>query len=143
MKNDPSTKVLLGVIATGVAALTALAFEKRYHRQLQHQPAENDLDDATDHAYDRISRKSRQIGQQVREEAHSLRDRFEDGVDSLREKAGELRERVSDSVERVGGHLRDGAEKLRDGLKSAAGEAKDGAQEAAEEAKRAVAASKL
>jgi hypothetical protein len=141
MKTDPTTKVLLGVIATGVAALTALAFERRYHRQLR--PLVDDLSDATDHAYDRISRKTREISHAAKEEAGSLRDRFEDGVDTLREKAGDLRERVSDGLERAGGHLRDGAEKLRDSLKIASAEVKDGAQDAAEEAKRAVANSKI
>ena len=134
MKTDPSTKVLLGIIATGVAALTALAFEKRYHRQLR--PLVDELDDATGHAYDRLSRKTQQLGSTARDEAGNLRDRFEDGVETLRKKAGELKERVSDTVERVGSHLRDGADCLRDGFKSAASEAKEGVEGAAEEAKR-------
>ena len=67
MKTDPSTKVLLGIIATGVAALTALAFEKRYHRQLR--PLVDELDDATGHAYDRLSRKTQQLGSTARDEA--------------------------------------------------------------------------
>jgi methyl-accepting chemotaxis protein len=137
MKTDPATKVLLGVIATGVAALTALAFEKRYHRQLR--PLVDNLSDATDHAYDRISRKTQDLRRTARDEAGSLRDRFEDGVETLREKAGDLRERVSDSLERAGGHFRDGAEKFRDSLKTAAVEVKDGAQDAAGAARRAVA----
>ena len=141
MKTDPATKVLLGVIATGVAALTALAFEKRYHRQLR--PLLDDLGDATDHAYDRISRKTQDLRRTAREEAGSLRDRFEDSVETLREKAGGLRERVSDGLERAGGHLRDGAEKLRDSLQTAATEVKDGTQEAAAEAKRAIANAKI
>jgi methyl-accepting chemotaxis protein len=141
MKTDPTTKVLLGVIATGIAALTALAFEKRYQRQLR--PLVDDLSDSADHAYDRISRKTQQFGRATRDEAASLRDRFEEGVETLREKAGDLRERVSDGLERAGGHLRDGAEKLRDSLKTAATEVKDGAQDAAEVAGRAVANPKI
>ena len=141
MKTDSTSKILLGVIATGVAALTALAFEKRYHNQLD--PAMDDLDDATDHAYDRISRKTQQLGRAAREEASSLKDRWEDGVENVREKAGRLKDRVSDGVERVGDHLRDGAEKLRDGIKHAATDIKVGSEEAVEEAKRAAAAAKL
>lgn len=137
MKTDPTTKVLLGVIATGIAALTALAFEKRYHRQLR--GLVDDVSNATDHAYDRISGKTQDLRRTARSEAGSLRDRFEDGVETLREKAGDLRERVSDSLERAGGHFRDGSEKLRDSLKTAAVEVKDGAQDAAGEARRAVA----
>lgn len=141
MKTDPTTKVLLGVIATGVAALTALAFEKRYHRQLR--PIMDELDDATDHAYDRISRKTQQLGRAAREEASSLRDRFDDGVETLRDKAGRLKDRVAESVEIAGDHLRDGAEKLRDGLKQAASDVKEGTTEAADEAKRAFGSPKI
>ena len=141
MKTDSTTKILLGVIATGVAALTALAFEKRYHNQLD--PAIDDLDDSTDHAYDRISRKTQQLGRAAGEEANSLKDRWDDGVENVREKAVKLKDRVSDSVERVGDHLRDGAEKLRDGIKQASTEVNAGSEEAAEEAKRAAAAAKI
>ena len=140
MKTDSTTKILLGVIATGVAALTALAFEKRYNEQLD--CGSDDMDDATDHAYDRISRKTNQLGRSARDEASHLKDRWDEGVENVKEKAGKIKDRVSDGVERVGDHLRDGAEKLRDGLKSAASEARHGAEDAAEEAKRAVAASK-
>ena len=141
MKTDPTTNILLGVIATGVAALTALAFEKRYNCQLGSAP--DDMDDATDHAYDRISRKTQQFGRAAREEAGSLKDRWDEGVENVREKAGNLKDRVSDSVDRVGDHLRDGAEKLRDGIKQASTDVKTGAADAAEEAKRAAAAVKM
>ena len=141
MKTDSTTKVLLGVIATGVAALTALAFERRYHNQLR--PALDDLEDASEHAYNRISRSAKEIGSAARNEAHTLKDRWDDGVESLRGKAVNLKEKVSDGVERVGDHLRDGAEKLRDGLKHATAEAQEGVEDASEEAKRALAATKL
>lgn len=140
MKTDSTTKVLLGVIATGVAALTALAFEKRYHNQFR--PVEDELDDSTDHAYDRISRAA-QLGRPAREQASSFKDRWEDGVENLREKAGQLKDRVSDSAERAGDHLREGAEKMRDGLKHAGADVKEGAEDAAEEAKRALGGSKM
>ena len=142
MKTDSTTKVLLGIIATGVAALTALAFEKRYQACINSDPA-GDSDDATDHAYDRISRKTPEMGRSVRQEANSLKDRLEDGVDSLKEKAGHFKETVSDGLERAGSHLRDGAEKLNDGLRTGAGEVKDVAIDAAEEAERAAAAAKI
>ena len=141
IKPDPTTKVLLGIIATGVAALTALAFEKRYHEQCSNDV--DDPDDSTDHAYDRISRKTKQFGRAAREEASSLKDRWEDGVDHLREKASQIKDRVSEGADRVGDHLREGAEKLRDGLRQAAGDAKDGAAEAADDAKRALGPPKL
>ena len=142
LKSDPTTKVLLGVIATGVAALTALAFEKRYQACRNADPAD-DVNDATDHAYDRISRKGREMGRHLRDEAHSLKDRVEDGVDVLKEKASNLKDRVSDGLERAGSHLRDGAEKLKDGLASGADKVKDGAEEASAEAKRAFDSGKL
>lgn len=134
MKTDPSTKILLGIIATGVAAMTALAFERRYHRQLRHLV--NQLDGATGHACESLGNQTRQAALTARNEAATLRDRFEDGVENLREKASGLKDRVSDSVERVSGHLRDGAEKLREGFKTAASEAKEDVEDAAEEAKR-------
>ena len=136
LKTDPTTKVLLGVIATGVAALTALAFEKRYQACRSADPTD-DLEDATDHAYDRISRKTREVGRNIRGEAHSLKERLEDGVDSLKDKAVNLKERVSDGIERAGSHLHDGAEKLKDGLANGADKIRDGAQDASEEARKA------
>ena len=142
LKSDPTTKVLLGVIATGVAALTALAFEKRYLACRSAHPSD-ELEDATDHAYDRISRKTKEMGRNIRDEAHSLKDRVEDGVDVLREKASNLKDRVSDGLERAGTHLRDGAEKLKDGLASGAANAKDGAENASEEARKAFDSSKI
>jgi gas vesicle protein len=115
MKSDQTTNVLLGIIATGVAAMAAIAFEKRYHRQLCNMA--DQADDAMDHAYDRISHRTQEIGRSVRQEAGALRDRIEDGVETLREKAGNLKEKVSDSLERAGGQVRAGAEKAKEGLK--------------------------
>ena len=134
MKSDTTTKVLLGVIATGVAALTALAFEKRYQACCD---ATDDLDDSTDHAYDRISRKTREMGHEAREKVGSFKDKVEDGVDALKEKAGQFKDRMGDSLDKVGNHLRDGAEKLKDGLRSGAEEVKDAGAQAAEDAKKA------
>jgi gas vesicle protein len=135
MKSDQTTNVLLGIIATGVAALTALAFEKRYYRSFRH--AGEELDDSLDHAYDRISHSTHEAGRAVKEKASSLRDRFEDGVETLKEKAGQLKDRVSHSLDRAGSHLRDGAEKLKDGIKDGAEEVKEGAEAAGDEARRA------
>ena len=141
MKTDSTTKVLLGVIATGVAALTALAFEKRY-QACRNTDGADDMDDATDHAYDSISRKTKQLGRKVSEGASSLKDRIEDGVDTLKEKAVHLKDRVSDTIERAGSHIRDGAEKLADGFSTGAEKVKDGAEDAADAAKKALAAPK-
>ena len=142
LKSDPSTKVLLGIIATGVAALTALAFEKRYQACRNANPTD-DMDDATEHAYDRISRKTQEMGRNIRADAHSLKERLEDGVETLKEKAVNLKDRVSDSVERAGSHLRDGAEKMNDGLTSGAEKVKETAEDAAEDAKKAFSAPKI
>jgi gas vesicle protein len=136
MKPEQTTHLLLGVIATGVAALAAIAFEKRYRASLRQFAGE--ADEALDHAYDRISRESQQLGQTVRHEAGTLREKLGDGMETLKEKAGVLRERVSDGLERVGGHLRQGAEKMKEGIKEGAEDLKDGAEEAAEEARRAM-----
>jgi len=136
MKTDPTTKVLLGVIATGVAALTALAFEKRYHNHAA--AAADDIRDAAGNTYERISRHVRETGREVRQETASQRDRFEDGVEHLREKAGAFKERVSDSLDRAGNHLQAGAEKLKDSLQQGAEAVKDGADEASGEARRAL-----
>ena len=141
MKPEHTTNLLLGVIATGVAALAAIAFERRYRSSLRQFAGE--ADEAMDHAYERISRENQHLGQTVRHEASSLRDRLGDGLETLKEKAGVLRERVSDSLERAGGHLREGAEKMKDGLKDGAEDLKDGAEAAAEEARRAMGAPKL
>lgn len=140
MKSEQTTHLLLGVIATGVAALAAIAFEKRYRSNLRRFAGE--ADEAMDHAYERIGREGQHLGQTVRHEASSLRERLGDGLDSLKEKAGVLRERVSDSLDRVGGHLREGADKMKDGLKDGAEDLKDGAEAAAEEARRAMGAAK-
>lgn len=140
MKSDPTTNVLLGIIAAGVAAMAAIAFERRYQRSLRYSyddPDWDDAEDATSHAYDRIRRQANQAGRTVKREAASLRERFEDGVDQLKDKAVSFKERVSDSMERIGSHLHDGAEKLKDGLADGAQEIKDGVQDASEEARRA------
>jgi hypothetical protein len=104
IKTDPTTKILLGIIATGVAALTALAFEKRYQAcRSSGNPAEGD-------------------------DANSLRNRIEDGVDSLKEKAGVWKEKVSDGFERV-------TEKVKDGIKHGGEVLKEETKDAAEETK--------
>ena len=139
MKTDPTTNVLLGVIATGVAALTALAFEKRY-RNCSATSVADDIKDAAGHAYERISRNVQHADREVRHEAASLKERVEDGIDSVKEKAGSFKERISDSFERVGNHLHAGADKLKDSFRNAAGEIKEGAQDAAEDARKAAAA---
>ncbi len=136
MKPEQTTHLLLGVIATGVAALAAIAFEKRYRANLRQFAGE--ADEALDQAYDRISREGQHLGQTVRHEAGTLRERLGDGLDTLKEKAGELRERVSDGLDRVGGHLREGAEKMKEGMKDGAENMKHGVDEATEEARRAM-----
>lgn len=100
MKTDPTTKILLGVIATGVAALTAIAFERRYCNGGTFKPAD-DLKDAASDTYQKISRNVEQAGTDVSEQAASLKERVEDGVDTLKDKAGSLKERISDRLERV------------------------------------------
>ncbi len=142
MKTDPTTKILLGVIATGVAALTAIAFERRYCNGGTFKPAD-ELKDAANDTYQKISRNVEQAGTDVSEQAASLKEQVEDGLDTLKDKAGSLKERISDRLERVGDHLHAGAERLKDSFRTAAGEAKDGAVDAAEEARRAMAASKV
>jgi|GEM_PF-7081632 hypothetical protein len=142
MKTDPTIKILLGVIATGVAALTAIAFERRYSSCSASKPAE-DLKNAANDACQRVSRNVEQAGSDVIEAAASLNERVGDGVDTLKDKAGSLKERITDRLERVGDHLHAGAERLKDSFRTVAGEAKDGALETAEEARRALAASKV
>jgi ElaB/YqjD/DUF883 family membrane-anchored ribosome-binding protein len=142
MKTDPTTKILLGVIATGVAALTAIAFERRYCNHSASHRAE-DLKNAASDAYQRVRRNVEQAGGDAIEEAASLHERVGGGVDTLKDKAGSLKERITDHLERVGDHLHAGAERLKDSFRTVAGEAKDGAVEAAEEARRALAASKV
>lgn len=137
MKSEQTTHLLLGIIATGVAAMAAIAFERRYHRQLRHLAHE--ADDVLDHAYERISHQTQQLGRAARHEAASLHDRIEDGVGTFKEKASALKERVSDGLETAGSQLRGGAEKLGDRLKEGADAVKAGAENAAEKARQAFA----
>ncbi len=153
MKSDQSNTILLGIIATGVAALTALAFEKRY-QQCAREGDFPDDDSSPSEGFDRIRQRANAAGRKIEHEASNLKDRLEDGYENLKEKAVGLKDRVSDGFERAGGHLKDGAARLKDGVKEAAeelkegakdatAEVKDGAKEAAEEAKRGLGASKI
>ena len=111
INTDPTTKILLGVIATGVAALTALAFERRY----QSCCSTNGPDPSSTPP--------------VVPPQNSLKDRIEEGVDTLKEKAGAWKNKVSDSLE-------DAADKVKDRIKHGVEALKDGAEDAAAETKK-------
>lgn len=73
-KTDSTTKILLTIIATGVAAMTALAFEKRYLA---------------------CAAKGCAVGCG---DGKSMTDKIEDGLHTLKEKANEWKDKLSDDV---------------------------------------------
>lgn len=139
MKPDKTTNILLGLIATGVAALTAIAFEQRYHKQLRRMAA--GAADAMDLARDRLSGEAQQIGRTVRQETSTLRGNIESGVQALKEKAAALKERVAGSLERAGSRFREEGAQLETSVKEGAESVKDAAETAAEEARSSFQAS--
>ncbi len=128
MKLDPSSKFILAIIAGGVAALTAIALERRHHRRLRHlRQMVDDLEPSNQPPTPgRLTRPlTRPLNRSARAELDHLRDRLEEGVESLRGKTAELKERVAETLEQAEDRLREGAGKLREGFQRAAAAAKD------------------
>ncbi len=124
MKLDPSSKFILAIIAGGVAALTAIALERRHHRRLRHlRQMVDDLEPSSQPPTP--GRLTRPLNRSARAELDHLRDRLEEGVESLRGKTAELKERVAETLEQAEDRLREGAGKLREGFQRAAAAAKD------------------
>ncbi len=105
MKLEPSTKFALAVIAGGVAALTAIALEKRYYRQLRRREFESSPPAGANGA-------SRGLPHPT--DLAPLRHRLEDRADVLRTKAAELKDRLTDTLGQAEDRLREGASKLRE-----------------------------
>ncbi len=131
MKQDNTTNFLLGIIATGVTVLTVLAFEKRFPECL------SEVGDELDEFKDRAGNQARKAGRAVESAATGLRDRVDEGVETLKDKAAAFKERFAEESDDASHHLKEGASDIARGFQRGAEDVKQGFGEAADEAGKA------